>query len=132
MSGKPHSLSTDRGFGRKTHGSLEVISGHCCSGFGHKTFGSLEVDSRYSQPPRIVKLTPHHVSLHTQAHEMYYQYFKPPASAGRPVAMRESRTSIEDSGNQLAQNPTTQTQSHSHETHSSQKEKREETQYRNT
>ena len=43
--------------------------------------------------------------------------------------MRESRASIEDSGNQLAQNPTTQTQSNSHATHSCQKEKREEIPY---
>ena len=78
---------------------------YCC-----KTSGSLEVISGYSQPPQVVKLTPHHLSLHTQAHEIQYvNNLQPSTLAGRPVAMRESRASPEDSGNQHAQNPQNKT-----------------------
>ena len=49
----------------------------------------------------------HHLSLHTQAHKEGFKQHSVTAFAGRPVAMRESRTlsSLKDSGIKLAQNP---------------------------
>lgn len=77
-------------------------------GFCRKTFGSLEVNSGYSQQRVSPELSFHHLSLHTQAQEtMKYHDLKDAAFAGPPLAMRESRTSVEteDSGNKHALNP---------------------------
>ena len=110
------SLTSQRGHCRKACGPLEVISGYShsvCSdkldrrrGPDRKAFGPLEVISGYSHRRCSAKLSFHNLSLHTQAHEEYYEHQRT-AFAGRPVAMRESRalTPVKDSGNKHAPNP---------------------------
>ena len=104
-----HSLTEDSGCNRKAYGPLEVISGYLPSrrGFNRKASGPLEVISGYSHSVQKAPLSFHHLSLHTQAHEECFKQHFVTAFAGRPEAMRESRTlsSLKDSGLKLAQNP---------------------------
>ena len=89
------------------------------SGYGHKTYGSLEVISGYSQSlqrkkgsqtqnkHRIAKLTYNNLSLHNQAlsQPLEANFQSNAAHTGPPMAMRKSRTERSkrtDGGNQLS------------------------------